>query len=83
MYVDTVGAPVCLCSNARMKVFEQRQYNLGATYIGSVLLSNSPQKPSPELSATFLSRITWWWLNGLGVVLNKPFAVNECTLHSL
>ncbi|CAI8020809.1 Multidrug resistance-associated protein 1 [Geodia barretti] len=23
------------------------------------------RKPCPELEATFLSRITWWWLNGL------------------
>jgi multidrug resistance-associated protein (MRP) len=23
------------------------------------------ERPCPELNATFLSRITWWWLNGL------------------
>ena len=24
------------------------------------------QRPSPELSATFLSQITWWWITGYG-----------------
>lgn len=30
----------------------------------SLFLSCFQKRPCPEESATFLSRITWWWLNG-------------------
>ena len=33
------------------------------------------QNPSPELSSSFLSRLTWWWLNGYGDCICRIFSL--------